>query len=120
VKRLYRIQKNAQFQKIRRHGKSYTNQILVLCAMPNGLSYSRFGFSVSSRIGNAVVRNRLKRRLREGIRLRQQTIEPGWDIVFIARRPIRNADYHQMDTAAARLLGRAHLLEEEANSGDSE
>ena len=120
MKRRYRIQKNEHFQKVRRHGKSYANLILVLCALPNGLSYNRFGFSVSSRIGNAVVRNRLKRRLREGIRLRQETIEPGWDIVFIARRPIRSADYHQIDAAAARLLGRAHLLKEQSKSGNDD
>lgn len=64
------------------------------------------------------MRNRLKRQLREGIRLRQNTIEPSWDIVFIARRPIRSADYHQIDAAAARLLGRAHLLKEELSGGD--
>ena len=64
------------------------------------------------------MRNRLKRQLREGIRLRQNTIEPGWDIVFIARRPIRSAVYHQIDAAAARLLGRAHLLNKELSSGD--
>ena len=93
--------------------------MLVLSLLPNGLPYSRFGFSVSSRIGNAVVRNRLKRRLRESIRLRQELIEPGWDVVFIARRPIGNADYHQIDAACARLLRRAHLLKEPFNSDDA-
>lgn len=91
-------------------GRSYTNELLVLCVLPNHLPYSRFGFSVSSRIGNAVARNRIKRRLREALRLRMDSIEPGWDIVFIARNPIRSADYHQMDAACARLLRRAHLL----------
>ena len=56
------------------------------------------------------VRNRIKRRLREAVRLQMDRIPPGWDIIFIARRPIRNADYHQMEAACARLLRRAHLL----------
>ena len=64
------------------------------------------------------MRNRLKRRLRESIRLRQELIEPGWDVVFIARRPIGNADYHQIDAACARLLRRAHLLKEPFNSDE--
>lgn len=90
---------------------SYSDRLLVLCYLPNDLPYSRFGFSVSSRIGNAVVRNKIKRRLREAIRLRQDWIQTGWDIIFIARQPITSADYHQMDTACARLLRRAHLLQ---------
>lgn len=110
MKRRYRIKKNECFQFIRRKGRSFANRQLVLCMLPNELPYSRFGFSISTRIGNAVERNRIKRRLREAIRLRQSTIEPGWDIVFIARRPIRQLDYHQMDDACARLLRRARLL----------
>ena len=110
MKRRYRIKKNERFQAIRRNGRSFANRHLVLCMLPNGLPYSRFGFSISTRIGNAVERNRIKRRLREATRLRQSTIKPGWDIVFIARRPIRRADYHTMDDACARLLRRARLL----------
>lgn len=113
VKRQYRIQENKRFQEIRQQGKSYSSELLVMCVLSNELPYSRFGFSINARIGGAVVRNRLKRRLREGIRLRMATIEPGWDVVFIARRPILCADYHQMDAACARLLRRAHLLREE-------
>jgi ribonuclease P protein component len=112
VKRRYRVRENEHFQKIRRHGISYSDKLLVICLTPNQLSYSRFGFSISSRIGKAVVRNQIKRRLREAIRLRMDFIEPGWDIVFIARAPIRHADYHEMDAACARLLRRAHLLRE--------
>jgi ribonuclease P protein component len=74
------------------------------------LAYSRFGFSISSRVGGAVERNLIKRRLREAVRLRMASIKPGWDIVLIARRPIRKADYWTMDATCARLLGRAHLL----------
>jgi ribonuclease P protein component len=110
VKARYRIRANERFQEIRQQGDAYHDGLLVLCVLANGLPYSRFGFSVSNRIGGAVVRNRIKRRLREAIRLRMEEIKPGWDIVFIAKHPIRRADYHQMDAACARLLRRAHLL----------
>ncbi|HMN29325.1 MAG TPA: ribonuclease P protein component [Caldilineaceae bacterium] len=113
MKARYRVRDNERFQIVRKQGEAYHSELLVLCALANGLAYSRFGFSVSSRIGGAVVRNRIKRRLREAIRLRMDQIKPGWDVVLIARHPIRRANYHQMDAACARLLRRAHLLRDE-------
>lgn len=83
---------------------------MVLCALPNELPYSRFGFAVSRKIGSAVQRNRVRRRLRESIRLMQSRIAPGWDLVFIARPAIARASYHEISATCARLLRRAQLL----------
>lgn len=116
MKARYRIRQNVEFQQIRKEGLSYSNELLVFCVLANQLPYSRFGFSVSSRLGNAVVRNRIKRRLREALRLRMEMIKPGWDIVVIAKRSVSGADFHKLDAACARLLRRAHLLREEIKS----
>ena len=113
MKRRYRVREDRRFREIRGRGRSYSGELLVLCALANDLPDSRFGFAVNSRIGNAVVRNRIKRRLREVARLRMAQIRPGWDIILIARKPIRSADYHQIETACARLFRRAQLLMEE-------
>jgi len=78
------------------------------------LEFSRFGFAVSHRIGKAVVRNRVKRLMREATRLRRESIAQGWDLVFTARQPIAEADFHQVDKAIAELLHRANLLKETA------
>jgi len=104
------LRSNEEFQRVRREGRSWSHPLLVLCALPNDLGHSRFGFSVSHWVGKAVVRNRAKRLMREAARLRQGDIEAGWDIVFIARTPIREAGFKQVDQAVEQLLRRAGLL----------
>jgi len=101
---------------VRGEGRSWAHPLVVLCASPNGLDRSRFGFSVGKRIGKAVVRNRVKRLLREVVRQRLDRIQRGWDIVLIARPPIAQADYWQIDRAVEMLLHRARLFAETAQS----
>ena len=110
----YRLRRDADFQRLRREGHTRVHPLLVLSVQRSELEYSRFGFVVGRRIGKATTRNRVKRRMRESVRLRLQRHEivAGWDVVFIARRPIRNASFHQVDEAIGLVLRRADLLRE--------
>lgn len=105
----YRLRKNEQIQELRRSGRSWHNHQLVLIKHSNDRPESRFAFSVSHRIGNAVTRNRIKRLMRESIRRTLPHVQAGWDVLLIARRPARSAEFAQIDHAVTELLHRAQL-----------
>jgi ribonuclease P protein component len=111
MERKYRIRLDADFQRARREGRSWADHLVVLRALPNDLAYSRFGFAASKRIGKAVDRNRVRRRMREAVRLRRASIIGGWDIIFVARPPIAHATYAEIAHAIGDLLVRANLCE---------
>ena len=104
-----RLRVRRDFLAVYRKGRAWTHRFLVLRALPNGLTYNRYGFVVSKRVGKAVARNRLKRRLREGLRL--LSVRPGWDVVFLARPSAAAAKYRQLREALVELLSRARLLD---------
>jgi ribonuclease P protein component len=112
MKQKYRLRHNNDFQRVRRDGQFYASPIIVLAFLRNGLEHSRFGFVVNRRLGNAVQRNTIKRRMREVTRLRVPVVESGFDLVFIARKPIRQADYWKVEKVLVGLLKRAKLLTE--------
>ncbi len=109
MKRKYRLRNQADFQRTRQEGKCWGHRLVVLCALRNSLGYSRFGFAASRRIGKAVARNRARRRMREIVRLNISTVEPGWDIVLIARPALLQATYSELTEAIHELLRRAGL-----------
>ena len=105
-----RLRKAKDFAAVRRERRSWANKLLVLAVRRNGLDVTRFGFSVGKRVGNAVARNRVKRRLREAARL--SGVPDGWDMVFIARRGAELADYKTLDSCMKELFRRAKVLDE--------
>ena len=108
MRREQRLRRARDFALVRREGRSWPGRLLVLAARPNGLDLNRFGFSVSKRVGNAVTRNRVKRRLREAARL--SDVIPGWDILLIARAGAGESDYRELERSMTNLLKRAKLL----------
>jgi ribonuclease P protein component len=117
MQRKFRLRDSADFRRVCQEGESWSNRLLVLCILPNNLDHSRFGFVVSKRIGKAALRNRVKRRVREVVRVRLPGIPDGWDLVFIARAPIKEAQFTAVEQAAEQLLRRALLLSAPGGDG---
>ena len=89
------------------------NSYLVLYARRNRSEQNRVGLTVSKKLGCAVVRNRVRRRLREAYRLNEERFAPGWDIVIVARSRCVNAEFCQLTQALLSLAEKAGILEEQ-------
>ena len=89
----------------------YANSYLVLYARKNHTATNRVGITVSKKLGGAVVRNRIRRRLREAYRLQETRFCPGWDIVVVARSRCANADFQKLCHAYLSLAEKAGILE---------
>jgi len=111
LKRRYRLTDKGRFRQVRQTGRSYAHPLVVLCLVPNAASHSRCGFTASRRIGNAVNRNRARRRLSEALRLLWELVEPGYDMVWIARPAINDeVSSSALQAACIRLLRRSGAL----------
>ena len=90
----------------------HANSFLVLYARKNNSSTNRVGVTVSKKLGCAVVRNRVRRRLREVYRLNEARFRPGWDIVVVARSRCVRADFSKLTEAYLSLAAKAGILED--------
>jgi ribonuclease P protein component len=107
-----RLRRPARFKTIRDEGRWWSHRLMSMGVIPNGQAESHCGFSTSKKLGNAVVRNRARRRMRESVRRQWHCVQPGWDIVFAGRQPLCHADYEDIVDAVGTLLRRAHLWRE--------
>ena len=101
-----RLRKASDFKAVQREGRGWNNRLVVMRVRVNGTCKTRIGFSVSRRLGNAVVRNLVKRRLREAVRL--APLPAGWDVVLIARAGAARATYAELLKAVLDVSSKAH------------
>lgn len=102
----YRLKSPKEFRQIYQKGKFLAGPYLVMHFRKNGLECYRIGFSVSKKVGKAVVRNRVKRKLREICRLHEDLFPTGWDFIFVAREKSNSASYGEMEKNLVKLVKR--------------
>jgi ribonuclease P protein component len=113
MKRAYRLRKPDQFQRVRRDGKSWGSSLFTLNAAASRRRGTRCGFVVGKRVGNAVDRNRARRRVREAVRIAYNHIALGWDLVFIVRsNAATTVDFTQIQSEVEQLIRRAGVWRE--------
>ena len=100
---------NHIFQRLYRTS-GQANSYLVLYARKNGTNTKRVGITVSKKLGHAVVRNRVRRRLRDVYRLNEDKFQPGWDIVVVARSKAVTAEFTRLTGAYLQLAEKAGIL----------
>lgn len=111
MKKQFRIKKNKEFQVAFRKGKSFANRQLVIYYVEKPeQSHFRIGLSVGKKIGNAVVRNRIKRYLRQAFQELEESILRPDDIVIIARKPTKEMGYEEIKKSLIHLLNRECFL----------
>jgi len=104
------LKKNRDFQNVYGRGKSYANRYLVMYVLENGTQSNRIGISVSKKVGNSVVRHRVKRLIREAYRLQETMFQSGFDIVVIARTAARGVSYCDIESALLHLGGLQKII----------
>ena len=104
------MKKNRDFQNVYRNGKSYANKYLVMYVLENNLEKNRLGISVSKKVGNSVVRHRVKRLIKESFRLNEDRFQKGYDIVVVARKEAKGRNYSEIESAVLHLARLHNML----------
>ncbi|MFU8771528.1 MAG: ribonuclease P protein component [Anaerolineales bacterium] len=115
MKREFRLRKSSDFKRVWRYGKSYAHPLMVLIVRRNQDGPTRIAVSAGRSVGKAVQRNRAKRLLREAIKPILAQIEPGWDIVLIARKPLTETSLQQTHSVLVELMKKTKLLNSKNN-----
>ncbi|HOQ09770.1 MAG TPA: ribonuclease P protein component [Syntrophomonadaceae bacterium] len=107
--REFRITTTQDYNNIYRDGEKFPGKYLILYVAKNQLGHNRYGIVTSHKVGKAVVRNRIKRRLRALVRKMDPAIKPGHDMVLVVRHHAGAADYQQLEKDLSMVIRKAKL-----------
>ncbi len=113
MKKTVSIKENKDFRRLYYRGKSVANDVLVLYYRKNNLPCCRLGLTVSGKVGKAVVRNRIRRLIKESYRIIEDKVPLGLDIVVVARTKAAGADYKTVSCALNKAFIKSGILKNE-------
>lgn len=103
------LKKTSEFSKVYKRGKSFADKNIVIYYMPNHLPFCRVGFSISKKVGNSVIRNRVRRLIKEAYRLNFGNLV-GYDIVFVARVQSNQVEFHEMEKSLKYIFRKIAII----------
>ena len=111
MKKTVPLKENYLFRRLYQRGKTAADGRIALYVRRNGGRENRLGFTVSTKVGCAVVRNRVRRRLREIYRLHEASLKNGVDVVIVAHVRSAHSTYRQLDSSFLKLADKLGLIE---------
>jgi len=105
------LKKNHEFKRLYNKGKSAASQSAVIYCRRNGRPENRLGITVSTKLGGAVQRNRVRRRLKEIYRLNEEKLAAGYDVVIVARMRSRFVGYRELESSVLSLFRKLNLMD---------
>lgn len=113
LEKKHRLLKRKEFSYIFNKGKYFSTKFITLNYVPSKLPQFKVGFSVSKKIGKAVVRNKVKRRMREAVRSFQHLIKNEYNYIFVARVGIETTNYDEIKQNILYCLEKNNLIKKE-------
>ena len=105
-----RLRRAEDFARLRREGKTYRHPYLILSVATNTLPHNRYGFITAKRLGKAVIRNRIRRLLKESVRQLHPALIQGYDVVLVARPKAVSQPFHEIQNAVEATFRRAGFI----------
>lgn len=112
------LKSNMEFNKVYSKGKNYWNRNLILYVRKNDSENTRVGYSITKKVGNAITRNKIRRRLKEIHRLYIFNIKKGYDLIVIPKKNVVDLSYKELESAVLHIFKLAGILEKQSDNND--
>lgn len=110
MKNTLMVKSSREFTRTIKRGKSSSDNYILIFIYPNHLKTNKIGISIGKKVGNSVVRNKVKRLIKENYRLIEEDLKTGYDIIFIPREACKDADFWNIKKSILKSLKKLDIL----------